>query len=296
MIKSKVVFFNIILGSLLVAIAYYFLFLPQNIVVGGVTGIAIIFNKIFGEVFISSSMFILVLNIIFLIIGLFVLGRQFFFKTLLGSIFLPIFIAVFELLNLSPNLIFEIDQKLKITSLPMNPTSQVILALLLGSILTGIGLGLCFKVNASTGGMDVIQKIMSKVFYTPFSKMVYITDGIVVIGAIFVFGIERTMYSLIAIYLMGIFIDLVQLGFVSRRTAFILSLKNEEIKHIITEKLKRGVTVVDASGGYSGEKYDMLICTLSRRESYLMRDLIHIIDPTAFIFFVFTKEVFGDGF
>jgi uncharacterized membrane-anchored protein YitT (DUF2179 family) len=144
--------------------------------------------------------------------------------------------------------------------------------------------------------MDILQKIVAKVFHFPYSKTVYVTDGIVVLISVFVFGIEKTMYSLISIYLIGIIIDLVHMGGSSRRTAFILSKKNEEIKQVIIDKLGRGVTVVDAFGGYSGYKYDMLITTLNKNESYLMRDLILEIDPLAFTFYVSAKEVYGDGF
>ena len=287
MIKRKVVYFNIVLGSLLVALAYYFLFLPQEIVIGGVTGIAIIFNGIFGEKIISSSLIILFLNILFLVIGFLYFGKTFLLKTLLGSIILPLFIALFEIFNIQPDILFEIDEMfLKVSNEAMNPISEVILAVLLGSILTGVGLGLCFRVNATTGGMDILQKIIAKALHFPLSKAIYITDGIVVLIAIFVFGIENTMYSLISIYLIGIIIDLVHIGGFSRRTAFILSQKSNDIKHVILEKLGRGVTVVPSSGGYSGEKYDMLICTLSRNESYLMRDFIFKIDPLAFTFYV----------
>ena len=294
--KRRVVYFNIVIGSLLVALAYYFLFLPQNIVIGGVTGISVILSGIFGEEF-SSSIFIFLLNMIFLLVGLLFFGKEFFFNTLLGSIILPLFIFILELLNVPPDILFKLDELLfKVSSEAMNPISQVILTVLLGSILTGIGLGLCFRVNATTGGMDILQKIVAKVFHFPYSKTVYVTDGIVVLISVFVFGIEKTMYSLISIYLIGIIIDLVHMGGSSRRTAFILSKKNEEIKQVIIDKLGRGVTVVDAFGGYSGYKYDMLITTLNKNESYLMRDLILEIDPLAFTFYVSAKEVYGDGF
>ena len=294
--KRRVVYFNIVVGSLLVALAYYFLFLPQNIVIGGVTGISVILTGIFGKGF-SSSIFIFLLNMIFLLVGLLFFGKEFFFNTLLGSIVLPLFIFILEFFNVPPDLLFKLDEVLfKVSSEAMNPISQVILTVLLGSILTGIGLGLCFRVNATTGGMDILQKIVAKVFHFPYSKTVYVTDGIVVLISVFVFGIEKTMYSLISIYLIGIIIDLVHMGGSSRRTAFILSKKNEEIKQVIIDKLGRGVTVVDAFGGYSGYKYDMLITTLNKNESYLMRDLILEIDPLAFTFYVSAKEVYGDGF
>ena len=297
MSKHLKVYFNITIGVLLIALAFYFLFLPQNIVIGGVTGLTVILNTISNSEMFSSGLSILILNILFLIIGLFFLGKDFFVKTLYGSILLPLVISLFEILKLPSNFLFTLDQEvLGITTLEMNPISQIILSVLLGSILTGIGLGLCFRVNATTGGMDIVQKIIAKYFHFPYSKTVYFTDGIVVLFAPIVFGLELSIYNLISIYLIGIFVDLVHMGGASRRSVFILSKKNAEIKQVIIEKLGRGVTVVPAYGGYSGEGYDMLVCTLNRNESYLLKDYICEIDPLAFTFFVSAKEVYGDGF
>ena len=284
-------------GALLVAIAYYFLFLPQNIVIGGVTGLTVVLSGIFGADFISSGLSVFILNGFFLLIGLLFLGKEFFIKTLYGSLILPVFIWLLELSRLPIDFLFTLDQNfLKITNEAMNPISQFIFAIILGSVLTGVGLGLCFRVNSTTGGMDIVQKIIAKYLHFPYSKTVYITDGLVVLVSFFVFGIEMTMYNLIAIYMIGILIDLVHIGGSSRRTVFILSKKNEEIKKVIIEKLGRGVTIVPASGGYSGDNYEMLLTTLNRTESYLLKDLICEIDPLAFTFFVSAKEVYGDGF
>ena len=286
-----------ILGVFLIALAYYFLFLPKNIVTGGVTGISIIFNGIFGNEIISSGLLILILNFIMLIIGLLFLGKEFLAKTILGSILLPFFITLFEILNLPKEFIFDIDTNLlNITKEIMSPFTQIIISVLLGSILTGVGLGLCFRVGATTGGMDVVQKIISKLFHFPYSKTVYITDGFIVAISLFIFGVEITFYSLISIYIIGIFLDLIYIGASSRRSVFILSKESEEIKTVIIKKLGRGVTLVPSIGGYSKETYQMLVCTLKKSESYLLRDLIFEIDPNAFTFFVSAKEVYGDGF
>ena len=295
--KHLKTYINITLGVLLIALSYYFLFLPQNIVTGGVTGITIILNKVFDSDFFSSSILILILNLFFLIVGLIFFGKEFFLKTLYGSILLPLIIGLFEITRIEPNILFTLDKEiLNISTNDMNPISQIIFSVLLGSILTGVGVGMCFRVGATTGGMDIVQKLLAKYFHLPYSKTVYVTDGIVVIVALIVFGLELSMYNLISIYLIGIFLDLVHIGGASRRSVFILSKENEKIKNVIIGKLGRGVTVVPASGGYSGDGYEMLICTLSRNESYLLKDLIYEIDPVAFTFFVSAKEVYGDGF
>lgn len=296
MTKQLKTYSFIVIGVLLVAVAYYFLFLPQNIVTGGVTGIAIIFSGIFGDKLLSSGLLILILNMVLLAVGFLFFGKGFLAKTLLGSLLLPLFISLFEILNIPSDLLFRLDNILNIKEEVMNPFPQIIISVLVGSILTGVGLGLCFRVGATTGGMDIVQKIISKVFHFPFSKTVYITDGIVVLSSLFIFGIETTFYGLVSIYLIGIFVDLIHIGAASRRSAFILSVKSDEIKQLIIDKLGRGVTVVPSEGGYSKKPYQMLVCTLKRTESYMLRDLIYEIDPNAFTFFVSAKEVYGDGF
>lgn len=290
--KPAVVYFNITIGVLFIALSYYFLFLPHNLVTGGVTGIAIILNRLFNGKF-MSSIFIFILNIIMLIVGFIFFGKNFFVKTIYGSVLLPLIIFVFEFLEINPSLIFDLETKF---FQPMNPITEIILSVSLGSLLTGIGLGLCFKNNASTGGMDVIQKIIAKLFHFPYSKTIYVTDGVVILFSLFVFGVEQTMYSIFSIILIGVFLDMAYMGVSSRRTAFIISDKQEEIKKVIMEKLGRGVTIVAASGGYSQKPYEMLVSTLNKNESYILKDMILEIDANAFTFFVSAKEVYGDGF
>ena len=296
--KNKLkVYINITIGVICIALSHYFLFLPQNIVIGGVNGISIILNTLFQSEFFSSALVIGILNIFFLLIGLIFLGKDFFIQTIYGSLLLPVIVGLLEILQIPPDFLFTLDKEvLGITTVEMNPISQLLFAVILGSILTGIGLGLCFRVNATTGGMDIVQKLIAKYFHFPYSKTVYFTDGLTVLFALIVFGLEMSMYNLIAIYLIGIIVDIVHMGGASRRSVFILSKKNDEIKKVIIEKLGRGVTVVPAIGGYSGDNYEMLVCTLNSSESYILKDYIIEIDPTAFTFFVSAKEVYGDGF
>jgi len=207
LIKGKtLVFIRITLGVLLVTFAFYFLYLPQNLVIGGVTGIATIVNKVFANF--PTSIMIYILNAFLLIIGWLVIGKDFLLKTVYASILLPTIILILEITNIDFNFLFKIDSMyLKITDNPMSHTSQVLISVLLGGIMTGIGLGLCFKNNASTGGMDVIQKIIVKYFKFSYLKAIYITDGFVILVSFLVFGFEMTFYSLIAIFIVGIIID-----------------------------------------------------------------------------------------
>ena len=135
--KQLKTYFNITIGVLLIAIAYYFLFLPQNIVTGGVTGITIILNKIFNSEFFSSSILIFILNFIFLIIGLIFLGKEFFLKTLYGSILLPLIIGVFEISKVPVDFLLTLDKEiLNLTTNDMNPISQIIFSVITTVLLT----------------------------------------------------------------------------------------------------------------------------------------------------------------
>lgn len=186
--------------------AFYFLYLPQNLVIGGVTGIATIVNKVFANF--PTSIMIYILNGLLLIVGWLVIGKDFLLKTVYASILLPTIILILEITNVDFNFIFKIDTiYLKVSEYPMSHTSQVLISVLLGGIATGIGLGLCFKNNASTGGMDVVQKIIVKYFNFSYLKAIYITDGIVILVSFLVFGFEMTFYSLIAIFIVGLIID-----------------------------------------------------------------------------------------
>ena len=285
----------ITIGVFLVALSYYFLFLPLNIVTGGVTGISIILNRLITNPYFKVSYVIYALNIILLIVGYFALGKDFFLKTIYGSLLLPSITAILEFANVDPNFILNIDATFfKIDA--MSELSKNIIAIIVGGVMMGFGLGLSYKNNGSTGGMDVIQKMMSKFWHLPYSKTVYFTDGLIVLISFFIFGFEKTCFAMATIILVGNVADYVEMGGRIRRTALIISKEEEKIKDYIINTLVRGVTISKVEGGYSGEQYNMLICTLSKTESYALRDYILSVDPAAFTFYISAREVYGDGF
>lgn len=288
-------YLKITFGVMLIAFSYYFFFSSEDIVTGGVTGLAIILRGIFGEHF-SPTILIYIVNLVLLVISYIFLGRDFFLKTVYGSLLLPTFIGILEFLHVPNDCFFKLDSYLGISNSLSSPLMNLLCAIIVGSIASGIGLGLCFRNNATTGGTDVIQKLLAKYLHIPYSFTVYLTDGIICLGSLFVFGFQKSIFSLLTIFVIGLIIDYVSMGGKSKRTAFIISSKEEEIQKLIIDKIKRGVTVVPAEGGFSGLKYRMLVCTLSKKESYLLRDLINQVDPGAFTFYVSAKEVFGDGF
>ena len=288
-------FLFITLGVFLIALSYYFLFLPLDLVTGGVTGLSVILKKLITASWFKVSYVIYTLNGILLFVGLFTLGKDFFIRTVYGSLLLPTITYILELAHVSPSLLFEMDCSLFGLG-EMTDISKIIIAVLLGGVMMGAGLGFCYKNNGSTGGMDVIQKIMSKFLHMPYSLTVYLTDGSLVLVSIFVFGFERTFYAFLIILIVGFVADFIEMGGRSRRTAYVISKNYEPIKDFIIKELVRGVTITDAKGGYSNADYKMLICTLSKKESYVLKDYIRQVDPNAFTFYVSAREVYGDGF
>ena len=273
------VYYEVTLGVFLVSLGYYFFYLPSELVTGGINGIAIILEK-----YINSNILIYVFNIIFLIIGLLALGKQFFVKTCYGALLYPTFLSVFGLLNIDNNVII------------LNIGNQLLICAVMGSILTGIGMGLTLKNGGSTGGMDIPEKIISKLTFLPFSWIMYIVDGIIIIVGIVFFGIERAFFGLFAMILTGYFIDVVSTGGISKKAIYIITNKPLAIKESIYKHTRRGVTEIDVFGGYTTEKKKMLVCIMGINDYYKIKQIIESIDENAFMFVIKTNEVFGEGF
>lgn len=274
-------FLDITLGVTLLSLGFYFFLLPLNLVIGGMMGLAVIIEYFIP---ISTSVFLFIANIALLVVGYMALGKNFFLKTIYGTLLMPVIIFILEHLA-SPDLILG--------SIEQNP---LLIASLGGSLGVGIGLGLAIRNGATTGGIDVVQNIIHKFMHVPFSTAMYATDGVIVAAGMLVFGIERGIYAIASIYLIGYIIDLVSIKGRRGRTAYIITEKADIIKEAIFSEIDRGVTIIDAVGGYSNTPKKMLICTLNQREYYQLKRLVEERDKNAFMIIGSTKEVVGKGF
>ncbi|MCK9493426.1 MAG: YitT family protein [Acholeplasmataceae bacterium] len=273
---------QIIFGIILMNFGFYFFLLPNDLVTGGVSGIAVILNT-FG---ITPSLSILLMNIAFAILGLLVMGKNFFFKVLLGSLVSPLVIFILELLN--------IDQMLILNQLT---ESKLLISSLLGALGVGFGLGILFRNGGSTGGIDILQNIMNKKHHLSYNVAFILTDGVVVlIGLLFFRNIEHFLFSVGVVILSGLIIDNISILGRAGQTLFIVTEKEEEVKMAIFNQLDRGTTVIDAKGGYSGKDKKLVICVTSKRELNLVRTVVNKADPDAFTFIAQTKEAVGRGF
>lgn len=274
-------------GIFIAALGYNLFFSPAKLVTGGVGGLALIFTELTQTSDAIGSIFIFVVNGILLAIGTFFLGKSFFFKTFYGSLMYPL--AIFLI-----SLIFPKD--FNILASVTNESSSLLISSVAGAFLTGIGLGLVFKNNATTGGTDVLQKILHTKIKMPYSIAIYLTDGLVIAGGLIVFGIEKSFYAVVALALVGVIVDRVILSGKSGYTVFIVTADYNSLKKAIFEKVNRGITKIHVQGGYSEEHKEMIVCTVSRNQLYNLKNVIADHDPEAFTFITKTTESVGQGF
>lgn len=272
---------QIVFGVTIMTLGFYFFLLPENLVIGGVMGLAVIFKAQ-----INPSIFLYIVNTGLLFTGLLVLGKDFFLKTVFGSLASPTIIFILESLNISEFWIMN-----EITE------SRLLIASMGGAILVGAGLGIVFRVGGTTGGMDVLQSIIHKKVHIPYQIIFYFTDGLVVVLSLFVFkDVELFIYAVASVFLISIIVDNVSIKGRAGQTIFVITHKPDLIKQAIYDTIDRGCTLIESEGGFSGTKSKMVICTMRNREVNKMRSVIERIDPEAFTFMTDTKEAVGRGF
>lgn len=268
-------FFRIAIGTIIMAAGLELFLLPNQLSTGGFSGIAIIIYYIL-KVPVGTT--ILLLNIPLFIIAYFKVGKEFFAKAVIGTIFLSIFLNAFEKIN------------------PI--TEDRFLAFLYGSVIVGIGTAMVLKVNGSTGGTDLLANIIRS--FKPHLKtgsLIVALDTIIIIANTFFFkDIEVGLYSALAIYILGKVLDIFFEGINFTKMLIIISPKWEEISKKINEELRRGTTALYGEGMYTKEEKKLLLCIMSRSEIVEARKLIEKIDPTAFVIISNAREVYGKGF
>ena len=272
--KTKTLFLTI-LGTMITGFAIGSFLTPNKIVGGGASGISTILYHTTG---IQLGVSFFVINILFLAIGLRVLGKSFILKTLLGTAILSVFTQVFSLLPIH--------------------TENLILSTIFGGVLYGLGIGMSFAAGASTGGTDIIGRIIQTKFsFAPIGKMLLIVDGVIIIASLVIFkNIELTLYGILTLFISSYSIDFVISQFNVSRIAFVITDKGEEISDKLVSTSPRGVTLIDVKGAYTNSKKKMLFCALKESESEAFQKKILEIDETAFIVFSESQRIKGNGF
>jgi len=266
-------YFYVLLGAAVIAFGFNAFLFPNQVASGGVSGISTILNGLFGW---NAGIVQYAFNIPLFIAGVLILGKNFGLKSFVGTIALPFFVILFEELGAL--------------------TTNALLAALFGGIVVGLGIGLVFKGNASTGGTDLLAQIITKYTGLTLGTSVLLIDGIIAISAALVFDLEKGLYALIGLFVTTKTIDIVQLGFSQSKMVYIISNKQDEIRDAIYAEIDRGVTKVPAFGGYTGNERLMLMVVVYQSEFTKLKQIIKTVDPTAFVIVSDAYEVLGEGF
>jgi uncharacterized membrane-anchored protein YitT (DUF2179 family) len=268
----------ITLGVLILTAGLIFFLIPADLAVGGITGIAMVIKKWFPSIDIGLSL--MVMNMLLFIIGFWLIGHEFGVKTIYAALSLSGAIWITERF-------FPIEAPL---------TDDVFINLFFGILISAIGMGVIFYQNASTGGTDIIAKIMNKYFYIDIGKSLLAVDFIVTLLAVAAFGPKLGLYALLGVIMNGFLIDNVIEGLDLRMKIHIVSREHERIARFITGELERGATVYDARGAFTGEEKTVLVSVMNKREYIRLKKFIKEIDSEAFVTIAHVREVFGEGF
>jgi uncharacterized membrane-anchored protein YitT (DUF2179 family) len=270
-------FLIITLGFILVSIAVEYFYVPAHINAGGITGIAIIINNYMPSL--PIGMLMMVMNVVLFMIGFLFIGGNFGAKTIYASFGVS-------------GTIWLIEMVIK----PHALTNDVLLSAIIGTLLLGTGLGIVFSQNASTGGTDIIAKILNKFFHLDLGKSMQAVDILVVILAGITFGIATALYAVICVLLNGIIIDKVIEGFTSVKAVMVFSNNVEKIQIYIINEIDRGCTAFEGKGGFTGNKNSVIYSVMDRTQLIKLRTFIKRNYPDSFIIVSEAYEVLGEGF
>ena len=262
--KNKIkTYTTVIAGLLLVALSFNLFLSPNNLVAGGVSGASILARELFG---IKESVFIYIANFLLVLVSLRFLGIEKTKNTLLGSILFPVFISLTE--NISQRITFDLD---------------ILILAVLGGALSGIGYGLIFRNNFTTGGTDILNQIAEKYLKIPMGKSILMVDGPIVVLGLMVFGLEQTIYSLIVLILISTLSNRTMFELNKNRVLYIQTDKVKEIQDYLSKNFYYDTTIMNMTGGYTHKKKKMILCTVSQKDYYQIKEGILLIDSESFI-------------
>ena len=266
----------IIIGSALFAAGFQFFLYPNSIIVGGVSGIAMIINYLTD---LPVGVMNIVLNIPLFIIAWRQFGTKFVIGSFVGMMLSSVFVDLFALVSYSP-------------------TNDMLLACIIGGAIKGLGMGIIYYAGATTGGTDIIAKFVRlKYPYINFGTLILITDAIIILAFAIIFHkVEGAMYAVIAMFVVSRVIDLVLYGVDNSNVCYIISEKSEQLVNDITDSLHRGVTILEGEGAYSHQNKQVLLCVVKRTQVSDIRKIIKSVDENAFFIITDAKNVFGKGF
>jgi uncharacterized membrane-anchored protein YitT (DUF2179 family) len=267
-------FIIVLIGALLNAISMNFFLIPADVYASGFAGISQLVSRItieYTPFTISTGTLLLLLNIPVAILGWRKIGRSFTLYSFISVLLMSLFLEVLPIKQVSEDLLLNS---------------------VFGGVIAALGVGMTLKWGASTGGLDIIAMILSRMKDKPVGTYFFMMNAIIILTAGYLFGWEKALYTLVTLYASTRVIDAIHTRHV-KLTAMIVTQKAEDLKKAIHSKLVRGITSVPAKGGFTNEDKDLLLIVITRYELYDLERIIKEVDPNAFTNIVQTTGIFG---
>lgn len=262
-------------GTALMALSLNIFLIPNKIVTGGASGIGTI---LYYKTGIKCGVWMLLINIPLFIAGFKALGKASMIKTAVATVLLSVFTDITSTLSLC--------------------SFDSVISSVYGGALMGGGIGIVFLTSSATGGSDLaVKQLSGRLPSISAGKLLLIIDSVIIISSAFVFkNYSATLYGFLSLYISGVVIDIITEGLNFAKAVYIISDYDHQIKSHITDELSRGVTIISATGGYTGIKRPIIFCVITKAQVVRLKSTVKKIDPDAFIIITDAKEVMGEGF
>ncbi|MBS4218025.1 YitT family protein [Bacillus sp. FJAT-49711] len=265
---------TVLIGAFLNAVALNYFLIPAGVYASGVTGAAQLVSNIltdFTPLHISTGILILLFNIPVVILGWLKVGKSFTMYSFISVLFMTIFLEVFPI---------------------KDETNDILLYAVFGGVIAAVGIGITLRVGASTGGLDIIAMVLSRMKDKPVGIYFFIINAVIIVTAGAIYGWDKALYTLVSLYASTRVIDAIHTRH-QKLTAMIVTKKSRELKEAIHARMVRGITLVPAKGAFSNEEKEMMMIVITRYELYELELIVKNVDPKAFTNIVETSAVFG---
>ncbi len=274
-------FILINLGLFIMTVGLVLFLEPSDLAVGGVAGLSMVIRVFFPQI--GLDVLVLIFNVILIILSFILIGKDFSGYTIYCAIAMSFMIRICQ-------------KFMNYMDIGVLFPNDLMVTLIIGILVCGSGMAIVFYQNASTGGTDIVAKIINKYTHIDIGKSLFLADSLITISAGIVFDPRIGVYAFLGILLNSLVIDKIIAGFDIKSQSLIISKKHKEILDYIMNELERGATCMNVKGAYSSEEKTMINVVLSRREYIRLKNKVREIDPRAFITMHFTHEVLGEGF
>lgn len=248
-------------------------FIPHNIVGGGVTGLAVVVKALFG---IQPAQFVFGINLIFLVLAAIFISKEFALKTFVGSnVLYPFFLTVIPVQSF---------------------TDDLFLAAVTGGVISGIGMYFLYLSEGSTGGTTILGKILNKYSRIRYALAVAVFDFLIILSGLIVFDLEVTLYAIVLLVVMTFIADTLETGLNKTKVVHVISSENGAVRRQIIEGFNRGATVIKAEGAYTGAEKDFLVCVVKNKELIKLKQIVKEADDSAFLYVLTASSTIGEGF